>query len=59
MSEQASGENKKYGCAPLGCLIIVIAIAVVIFYFLIKHSNLNMVCTAFNISIFSVYKCIN
>ena len=36
MGEQASGENKKYGCAPLGCLIIVIAIAVVIFYFLIK-----------------------
>jgi hypothetical protein len=36
MSGQTSGENKKYGCAPLGCLIIVIAIAVIIFYFLIK-----------------------
>ena len=36
MSEKDSGENKRGGCAPLGCLIIIIAIAAVLFYFLVK-----------------------
>ena len=36
MSEKDSGEKKRRGCAPLGCLIIIIAIAAVLFYFLLK-----------------------
>ncbi len=36
MSENVQEPGKKHGCAPLGCLIIIIAIAVVLFYFLVK-----------------------
>ena len=36
MSENVQEPGKKHGCAPLGCLIIIIAIAAVLFYFLAK-----------------------
>ena len=36
MSENGLESAKKHGCAPLGCLIIIVAIVAVIFYFLVK-----------------------
>lgn len=36
MSENMHKSEEKRGCAPLGCFIIIIAIAAVLFYFLIK-----------------------
>jgi hypothetical protein len=36
MSENRQESEKKRGCAPLGCLIIIIAIAVILFYLLVK-----------------------
>lgn len=36
MSEKTAGTAKKRGCAPLGCLIIIIAVGASLVYFIVK-----------------------